>query len=73
MSDLFGLANSIVSAPFTLTTNLLGGVLGGGSGSSGNPLSGIEGMFGSGFLQLIAPIVMLFVGVELFFKLIDKI
>ena len=72
MSGLLG----IISAPFSMGTDLLGGILGGGSGGSGG-ISGIfsslEGSLGGGLLTTLEPLILLFVGVEVFFKVIDKI
>jgi len=71
MSGLLG----IISAPFSMGTDLLGGILGGGS--SGGGISGIfsslEGSLGGGLLTTLEPLILLFVGVEVFFKVIDKI
>jgi len=74
MSGLFG----IISAPFSMGTNLLGGLFGGGSDSGGGGglsglFSGLEGSLGGGLLTTLEPLILMFVGVEVFFKLIDKI
>ena len=71
MSGLLG----IISAPFSMGTDLLGGILGGGSGGGGisGIFSGLEGSLGSGLLTTLEPLILLFVGVEVFFKVIDKI
>jgi len=71
MSGLLG----IISAPFSMGTDLLGGILGGGSGGGGisGIFSGLEGSLGGGLLTTLEPLILLFVGVEVFFKVIDKI
>ena len=71
MSGLLG----IVSAPFSMGTDLFSGIFGGGSGSGGlsGILSSLEGSLGSGLLTTLEPLILLFVGVEVFFKVIDKI
>jgi len=73
MSGLFG----IISAPFSMGTNLLGEFFGGGSNGGGGGLSGLfsglEGSLGGGLLTTLEPLILMFVGVEIFFKLIDKI
>jgi hypothetical protein len=73
MSNLFGDASSIISAPFSLTTNLLGGLFGGSGSGIGGLFSGLEGDLGSGLLTTLEPLILLFIGVEVMFKLIDKI
>jgi len=70
---------SPITAPLQMGSGLMGGFLGGGGG--GNPLSGLLGgggggnplsdLFGNGLLTMLAPLIILFIGVELFFKLID--
>jgi len=70
MSSIFGLANNIISAPFSIGSNLLGGLLGGGGGGL---FSGLEGDLGSGLLTTLEPLILMFVGVEVLFTLIDKI
>ena len=72
MSSIFGLANNIISAPFSIGSNLLGGLLGGGGGGL---FSGLEGDIdlGSGLLTTLEPLILMFVGVEVLFTLIDKI
>lgn len=70
MSGLLG----IISAPFSMGTDLLGGLFGGNSGGGlGGIFSGLEGSLGSGLLTTLEPLILLFVGVEVFFKVIDKI
>jgi hypothetical protein len=55
-------------------TDLLGGLFGGDSGGGlGGIFGGIEGSLGSGLLTTLEPLILLFVGVEVFFKVIDKI
>jgi hypothetical protein len=79
MSGLIGIGTSLITAPLSIGTNLLGGVLGSGGsggllggllGGGSNPLSAITGMLGSGFTSMIMPLVLLFVGVEVFLKLV---
>jgi len=78
MSGLLG----IISAPFSMGTDLLGGLFGGDSGGglggifgggSGGIFGGLENSLGSGLLTTLEPLILLFVGVEVFFKVIDKI
>ena len=70
MSGLLG----ITSAPFSMGTDLLGGLFGGDSGGGlGGIFSGLEGSLGNGLLTTLEPLILLFVGVEVFFKVIDKI
>ena len=70
MSGLLG----IISAPFSMGTDLLGGLFGGNSGGGlGGIFSGLEGSLGNGLLTTLEPLILLFVGVEVFFKVIDKI
>jgi hypothetical protein len=70
MSGLLG----IISAPFSMGTDLLGGLFGGDSGGGlGGIFSGLEGSLGNGLLTTLEPLILLFVGVEVFFKVIDKI
>ena len=49
--------------PLSFLTNIFGG------GSDGNPFSGLESMFGSGILQLLMPLIIAIVGIELLFKI----
>ena len=70
MSGLLG----IISAPFSMGTDLLGGLFGGDSGGGlGGIFSGLENSLGNGLLTTLEPLILLFVGVEVFFKVIDKI
>ena len=52
------------SNPLSFLTNIFGG-----GGSDGNPFSGLESMFGSGILQLLMPLIIAIVGIELLFKI----
>ena len=70
MSGLLG----IISAPFSMGTDLFGGLFGGDSGGGISGIfSGLEGSLGSGLLTTLEPLILLFVGIEVFFKVIDKI
>jgi hypothetical protein len=85
MSNLFSDASSIISAPFSMGSNLLGGIFGGsgsggllggifgGGSGSGGLLSSLESALGGGLLTTLEPFIFLFIGVEVMFKLIDKI
>ena len=70
MSGLLG----IISAPFSMGTDLFSGLFGGDSGGGISGIfSGLEGSLGNGLLTTLEPLILLFVGIEVVFKVIDKI
>ena len=54
---------------------LFGGLLGGGGimGLLGNPIGGAAGMVGGGLVSALMPLIMIWVGLEVALKLVDKI
>lgn len=48
---------------------VLSGLFGGGNGNN----TSLGGMLGSGVLSLLMPFIMAYIGIELLFKLLDKI
>ena len=60
----------IMQMPFQMAGSVLGG-LGGPSTTGGG--GGLGSMIGGGLMSMLMPLIIVFIGVELLFKLLDKI